>query len=134
VLPIAMTALSVATTACLALAPVRGLAAFAVLGLLLGISVNSWQGLWMTRLTEMAGVRNAGTATGVCLTFMALGWVVMTPALGAVADLADGYRAMWGALAGVIALAGLAVLRIEDDPPGAPPASDPKPGRAPVPL
>lgn len=116
-LPVGMTALSLVTAVLLAAAPVHGLWGFGALGLLLGVSVNSWQGIWMTRLTEMAGLENAGTATGVCLSLMALGWIVMTPSLGAVADATGGHAAMWGALAGLIGLAGTAVFAIRE--PGA---------------
>ena len=113
-LPVGMTALSRRDRGAARGGTGHGLAGFAALGLLLGVSVNSWQGIWMTRLTEMAGVENAGTATGVCLSFMALGWIVMTPSLGAVADATGGHAAMWGALAGLIALAGAAVLAIRE--------------------
>ncbi len=110
-MPIAMTALAVAACIALAAVPLHGIVGFGLLGAIAGISINSWQGIWMTRLTAMAGVESAGTAAGVALTFMALGWIAFTPGLGAVAD-AAGYPAMWGALAGLLGVAGLAVLRL----------------------
>jgi predicted MFS family arabinose efflux permease len=118
-LPVAMSLLSVATTGALALLPVDGLVLFAALGFLLGLSINSWQGIWMTRLTEMVGVASAGTATGVVLTIMALGWIVFTPAFGAIADASSSYAVMWGVLAVVLAGTGAAVLGIRGEGPAA---------------
>ena len=83
--------------------------AFALaLALLAGISLNGWQGLWTYRLTEIAGVARAGTASGVALTFVALSITLATPAFGVIADTAS-MRALWCVLAGVLVI-GLAVV------------------------
>jgi MFS family permease len=118
ILPVTMTVVAIGSSLALALLPLRGLVSFAVLGLAVGISINAWQGLWMTRMTEMAGVADAGTATGVSLTFMATGWIVFTPGFGAVADASGSFPVMWAVLAGVLAAALVAVIAM-----GKPPAT-----------
>ncbi|MBM3677937.1 MAG: MFS transporter [Actinobacteria bacterium] len=110
-LPLTMSGLGVATAVGLAVLPLDGLLVFGVMGVLAGLTINAWQGLWMTRLTDIVGVEKAGTAAGVCLTFLALGWIVFTPALGAIAD-ASSYPVMWGVLAAAIFLGGVGFSRI----------------------
>ena len=108
-LPAAVTALAVAAAAGLALLPLHSLGAFAGVALLCGISINAWQGLWTHRLTEIVGIERAGTAAGVALTFIAVSITASTPAYGAVADAAGTMRALWAAVACVLAVALLAV-------------------------
>lgn len=107
-----VTGLALVTALGLALLPLESLAAFVALALLAGISLNAWQGLWTYRLTEIAGVERAGTASGVALTFIALSITLATPLLGAVADATGSLRALWGVLAAtlVVAFAALALI------------------------
>jgi predicted MFS family arabinose efflux permease len=103
-----VTALGLATALALAALPGESLGWFLALALLAGISLNGWQGLWTYRLTEIAGVARAGTASGVALTFVALSITLATPAFGVIADAAS-MRALWCVLAGVLVI-GLAVV------------------------
>jgi predicted MFS family arabinose efflux permease len=107
-LPGLVTALGLATALALAALPGESLGWFLALALLAGISLNGWQGLWTYRLTEIAGVARAGTASGVALTFVALSITLATPAFGVIADAAS-MRALWCVLAGVLVI-GLAVV------------------------
>jgi predicted MFS family arabinose efflux permease len=107
-LPGLVTALGLATALALAALPGESLGWFLALALLAGISLNGWQGLWTYRLTEIAGVARAGTASGVALTFVALSITLATPAFGVIADTAS-MRALWCVLAGVLVI-GLAVV------------------------
>jgi predicted MFS family arabinose efflux permease len=104
-----VTALGLATALALATLPADGLGWFLALALLAGISLNGWQGLWTYRLTEIAGVARAGTASGVALTFVALSITLATPAFGAIADAAS-MQALWAVLAGVLVIALAVVL------------------------
>jgi MFS family permease len=116
-LPVGITLVGAAVALCLAVLPLHHLALFALLGFLAGASLNGWQGLWISRLTELAGTARAGTAAGVGLTFLAVSITVATPVFGAVADAAGTMRAMWGVLAALIGLAALAVAwstRVEE--------------------
>jgi predicted MFS family arabinose efflux permease len=108
-LPGLVTALGLATALALATLPADGLGWFLALALLAGISLNGWQGLWTYRLTEIAGVARAGTASGVALTFVALSITLATPAFGAIADAAS-MQALWAVLAGVLVIALAVVL------------------------
>jgi MFS transporter, ACS family, aldohexuronate transporter len=76
--------------------PVAALAGFALIG---------FQGLWVTMVAEAAGPAHAGAATGFAITFVAAGIAASPPLYGLVADLAGSYRAIWAALALVIAAA-----------------------------
>ena len=108
-LPGLVTGLALATAIGLAALPAENLGWFLALALLAGVSLNGWQGLWTYRLTEIAGVARAGTASGVALTFIAASITLATPAFGAVADAAS-MRALWGVLAAVLVVALLLAL------------------------
>ena len=103
-LPGLVTGLGLATALALAVLPLANLGWFLLLALLAGISLNGWQGLWTYRLTEIAGVARAGTASGVALTFVALSITLAPPTFGGIADAAS-MKALWGVLAGVLVIA-----------------------------
>jgi hypothetical protein len=56
-------------------------------------------------IAETAGPARAGAATGFAITFIALAIAISLPSYGLVADLAGTYRAIWAALALVLAAA-----------------------------
>jgi len=70
-----------------------------------GAGLIGYQGLWVTMLAEAAGPEHVGAATGFALTFVTLSIAVSPPLFGLVADAAGTYRAIWGALALLLALA-----------------------------
>lgn len=111
-IPALVTGLGLVTTVGLATLPLESLGAFVALALLAGISLNAWQGLWTYRLTEIAGVERAGTASGVALTFIALSITLTTPLLGAVADATGTLRALWGVLAAALVVAAVALALV----------------------
>jgi predicted MFS family arabinose efflux permease len=81
--------------------PVAAVAGFALIG---------FQGLWVTMIVEAAGPAEAGAATGFGITFIALAIAISPPLYGLVADLAGTYRAIWAALALVLAAAFIPAL------------------------
>lgn len=89
-------------------------AVFAVAGLLGGISVIGWQGMFITSLAEMAGPTRAGAATGFALTFVSVGIAAAPPVFGLIADLAGSYEAMWLALAIVVTLSLVPALLVRE--------------------
>ena len=89
-------------------------AVFAVAGLLGGISVIGWQGMFITSLAEMAGPMRAGAATGFALTFVSVGIAAAPPLFGLIADLAGSYEAMWLALAIVVTLSLVPALLVRE--------------------
>lgn len=107
-----LTLIGAASMAALAAIPSGNLAAFGVIGLLAGVSINGWQGIWISRLTEIAGVERAGTATGFALTFLGIALTISTPLYGAIADTAGTLRASWVAATLMLGLAGVAVAFI----------------------
>ncbi len=99
----------------LALLPAdASVAVFAVAGLLGGISVIGWQGMFITSLAEMAGPMRAGAATGFALTFVSVGIAAAPPLFGLIADLAGSYEAMWLALAIVVTLSLVPALLVRE--------------------
>jgi MFS family permease len=72
---------------------------------LAGFALIGFQGLWVTMVAEAAGPGRAGAATGFGITFVAAGIAVSPPLYGLVADLTGSYRAIWAALAVVLATA-----------------------------
>jgi predicted MFS family arabinose efflux permease len=101
---IALTGLGVASAAGLAL-PVKSLLLIVPLGLLAGLSINGWQGIWTARIVEIAGLERAGSTTGLALTFIGLSITVTTPVYGVIADVSGSYRAIWIALAAALGVA-----------------------------
>lgn len=104
-----LTLIGAASTAALAVFPTGNLAVLVAIALLAGVSINGWQGIWISRLTEIAGVERAGTATGFALTFLGIGLTVSTPIYGAIADTAGTLRASWVAATLMLGLAALAI-------------------------
>jgi MFS family permease len=98
-----------ACTATLALTSTGNLVFLAVIGLIAGLSINGWQGIWISRLTELAGIERAGTATGFSLTFLGVALTLSTPVYGAIADASGSLRASWIGATAMLVLAGLAV-------------------------
>lgn len=90
------------------------LAILAALAFLAGIALIGWQGLWVTMMAELAGPDRAGTATGFAITFIVLAVTVTPPLYGLVADLAHGYRAIWGVLSVVLVAAFVPALRLHE--------------------
>jgi MFS transporter, ACS family, aldohexuronate transporter len=78
---------------------------YVVLAALAGFAMIGYQGLWITALAEAAGPRRVGAATGFALTFTQTAIALTPPVFGFVADQAGSYRAVWGALSIVLALA-----------------------------
>jgi MFS family permease len=78
---------------------------FVVLAAVLGFALVGYQGLWITLLAEMAGPKRVGAATGFAVTFTQVAISLTPPAYGLVADVANTYRAVWGALVIVLLIA-----------------------------
>jgi MFS family permease len=96
------------TPADVPLAVLAGVAAFAGLGLI------GYQGLWVTMVAEAAGAQRVGAATGFAVSFTNVSIALSPPLYGLVADAAGSYRAIWAALAGVLALAFVPALLIRE--------------------
>jgi MFS family permease len=77
----------------------------AVMAAIAGVSLIGHQGLWITMLAEAAGTRQVGAATGFAITFVTISMALSPPLYGLVADVTGSYRAIWAALAVVVALA-----------------------------
>jgi predicted MFS family arabinose efflux permease len=99
-----LTILGTAAAAALAL-PFSNLVLLLVLGLVAGLTINGWQGVWTARIAELAGLRRACSATGFALTFIGVSITLATPLYGVVADTAGSYRSIWIALAVALAFA-----------------------------
>jgi predicted MFS family arabinose efflux permease len=83
-------------------------APFAVLvavALFAGVALVGFQGLWVTMLAEAAPPDRVGATTGFAITFVTCAVTLTPPLFGLVADLAGTYRAIWAALAVLLALA-----------------------------
>jgi len=96
-------------------APVGWLVAVAALA---GFALIGFQGLWVTMVAEAAGPAQAGAATGFGITFIALAIVVSPPLYGLVADVAGTYRAIWAALAIVLAVAFVPAVMVREEEAG----------------
>ncbi len=70
-----------------------------------GFGLIGYQGLWVTMVAEAAGPSRVGAATGFAITLLSVSIALSPAAYGAVADAAGSYRAIWAALAIVLALA-----------------------------
>jgi predicted MFS family arabinose efflux permease len=82
---------------------------------LAGLALIGFQGLWVTMIAEAAGPARAGAATGFGITFVALAIAISPPLYGLVADLTGSYRAIWAALALVLAAALIPALLLPDE-------------------
>jgi MFS family permease len=80
-------------------------AVLALVAAFVGLALIGYQGLWVTMVAEAAGPERVGAATGFAITFVTMSIALSPPLYGAVADAAGTYRAIWAALAGVLALA-----------------------------
>jgi MFS family permease len=74
----------------------------------------SWQGLYLTLVSELVGARMAGQAVGLTNTVVFLGIVILPPVFGFIADYTDSYRMAWGWLALMIALSMAFFLRVKE--------------------
>jgi MFS family permease len=70
-----------------------------------GFGLIGYQGLLVTMIAEAAGPDRVGAATGFTNTFLTVSIAASPPIYGLIADAAGTYRAIWAALAGVLALA-----------------------------
>jgi sugar phosphate permease len=110
--PMLLVLTSTAFLAALALVAVPRTAPFAVLMVVAGSSVVGFQGLWVTMLAEFSPPERVGATTGFAITFTVTSVTLTPPVLGAVADLAGTYRAIWVVLAGLLALAFIPALLV----------------------
>lgn len=92
------------------------LAVWGVVAALAGLALIGFQGLWVTMISEAAGPARAGAATGFAITFVAFAVAASPPFYGLVADLAGTYRAIWAALAIVLAVAFVPALLVPASP------------------
>jgi predicted MFS family arabinose efflux permease len=116
--PLLMTLTGVALAGALLLFGVPRSAPLAVwvpVAALAGLALIGFQGLWVTMIAEAAGPAQAGAATGFGITFVALAIAISPPLYGLVADLAGSYRAIWAALALVLAAALIPALLLPDE-------------------
>jgi MFS family permease len=98
--------LSAVTLALLPAAPVGVLVVAA--SAMAGLTMLSWQGVWMSLMSEISPRDSAGTTVGFGLTFVNLAIVGWPPVFGLLAELGGGFRLPWAALA--VAFAGSALL------------------------
>jgi len=82
----------------------------------LGLGTMSWQGLYLTLISEIVGTRMAGVAIGMTNTVTFFGIVVLPPIFGFIADRTESYQMAWLALAIAIALPLFLVARIREHP------------------
>jgi predicted MFS family arabinose efflux permease len=86
----------------------------AALGVLAGLTLIGYQGLWITMVAEVAGPERVGAATGFAVTFVTVAIALSPPLYGLIADVAGSYRAIWAALSAVLALAFVPALLIRE--------------------
>jgi predicted MFS family arabinose efflux permease len=101
-------------SAALLFAAPRSLPFFALVLIILlaGFALIGFQGLWITLVAESAGPGEAGAATGFATTFSLAAVALTPPGYGLVADVFGTYRAVWGALAGVLLIAFIPAMRL----------------------
>jgi MFS family permease len=80
-------------------------AVMAGVAILAGLTLIGYQGLWITMVAEVAGPVRVGAATGFAVTFVGIAIALSPPFFGLVSDIAGTYRAIWGALSVLLALA-----------------------------
>jgi MFS family permease len=102
-------------------APIAVLVAVAGLA---GLALVGYQGLWYTMVAEAAGTERVGASTGFAVTFVFASVTITPPLYGLIADIAGTYRAIWVALAVVLAVAFIPAL-LYDDAPVSPDARQP---------
>jgi MFS family permease len=89
-------------------------AEMAAVAILAGLTLIGYQGLWITMVAEVAGPVRVGAATGFAVTFVGVAIALSPGFYGLVADIAGTYRAIWGVLSVVIALAFIPALLIRE--------------------
>ena len=83
---------------------------------LAGLSLIGYQGLWVTMIAEAAGPVRVGAATGFAVTFVGAAIALSPPLYGLVADVTGTYRSIWIVLSGVLVLALVPALLLEEGP------------------
>jgi MFS family permease len=89
-------------------------AEMAGLSILAGLTLIGYQGLWITMVAEVAGPVRVGAATGFAVTFVGGAIALSPPFYGLVSDIAGTYRAIWGALSVLLALAFIPALLVRE--------------------
>ena len=79
-----------------------------------GFATMSWQGLYLTLITEIVGARMAAQAIGLTNTVVFFGIVCLPPLFGKIADYTGSYQMAWGWLALVIVVPLFFFLRVEE--------------------
>lgn len=80
----------------------------------LGLGTMSWQGLYLTLVSEIVGSRMAGVAVGMTNTVTFSGIVVLPPVFGFIADRSESYQMAWLAMAAVIVLPLVLLSRVKE--------------------
>lgn len=84
------------------------------LAIFAGVTMIGYQGLWITMVAETAGPERVGAATGFAVTFVTIAIALSAPFYGLISDIAGTYRAIWAALAVVLAVAFIPALLIRE--------------------
>jgi MFS family permease len=90
------------------------LAVLAGVSILAGLTLIGYQGLWITMIAEVAGPVRVGAATGFAVTFVGIAIALSPPFYGLVSDIAGTYRAIWGALSVLLAIAFIPAFLIRE--------------------
>jgi MFS family permease len=90
------------------------LGVYAAAAALAGLALIGFQGLLITMVAEAAGPNRVGAATGITSTLAQIAVFASPPLYGLAADLAGTYRAVWVALAVVVAVAFVPALLIHE--------------------
>jgi MFS family permease len=105
------------TAAALLLALLPGRVSFSwmiVLGVVAGVALVGWQGMWTTVVMDIVGPADSGAAIGLGVTFIAVTALCLAPVYGLLADLTGSYAATWLAVAGVLAVATLVAAALPE--------------------
>jgi MFS family permease len=89
-------------------------AVFVAVAFMAGLSLLGYQGLWVVMIADAVGPDRVGRATGFSITFVTASIAASPPLYGLAADVAGTYRAVWGALAVVIAIAFVPALLLRE--------------------
>ena len=79
--------------------------ALALIALWLGFFGLGWYGPWVAYLAETAPADQVGLTLGAAMALNQFGIIAAPPLLGLIHDITGGYAAVWGAIAGVLAVA-----------------------------
>jgi MFS family permease len=80
-----------------------------------GWSLNGFQGIWITMITEVAERGRVGAATGFAVTFTIAAVTVTPPLMGVIVDALGTYRVVWAMLAAILAASVVPALRLGAD-------------------